>query len=97
MKPGQLRNVSGIILVNEKLKSNIILDCGEGTFKQIRDENIVLDDKPLIIWISHAHSDHHLGLLQIIYNLSNSHKDIYLIVPAIVVPWLIFFKEILGE
>ncbi|CAD8205598.1 unnamed protein product [Paramecium octaurelia] len=97
MKPGQLRNVSGIILVNEKLKSNIILDCGEGTFKQISDENIVLDDKPLIIWISHAHSDHHLGLLQIVHNLCNCHNEIYLIVPAIVVPWLMFFKEILGE
>ncbi|CAK95057.1 unnamed protein product (macronuclear) [Paramecium tetraurelia] len=97
MKPGQLRNVSGIILVNEKLKSNIILDCGEGTFKQISDENIVLDNKPLIIWISHAHSDHHLGLLQIVHNLCKCHNEIYLIVPAIVVPWLMFFKEILGE
>ncbi|CAD8089939.1 unnamed protein product [Paramecium sonneborni] len=97
MKPGQLRNVSGIILMNEKLNSNIILDCGEGTYKQITDEKIMLNNKPLIIWISHAHSDHHLGLLQITYNLRNSQKDIYLIVPAIVVPWLMYFQQILGE
>jgi len=33
MKPGKFRNVSGIIINSSNPVSNIILDCGESTWK----------------------------------------------------------------
>jgi len=37
MKPGKYRNVSGILLSDKTSDSFIILDSGEGTWKQIYD------------------------------------------------------------
>lgn len=65
MKPGKYRNVSSILI--KLIKCNILLDCGEGTYKQLIDQNVNICEKPLIIWISHAHSDHHLGMLNLIF------------------------------
>ena len=65
MKPGKYRNVSSNLI--SKPNANILLDCGEGTWKQLLDQNIDITNKPLLIWISHVHSDHHLGILNLIF------------------------------
>lgn len=70
MKPSKYRNVSSIYL--EMVPQNgILLDCGEGTYYQLynhfgfeRIDEIVLQTK--IIFITHIHSDHNLGILDLI-------------------------------
>lgn len=99
MKPGKYRNVTGNILsvVN---KGNIILDCGEGSYKQLVDCGIEICNKPLLIWISHSHSDHHMGILTILdeyRRLSNKFSEVFVIVPAVMVPWLSYYEIIIRE
>jgi ribonuclease Z len=65
------RNVSSI-LVNLSPETNILLDCGEGTLSQISilfgqqkyEEELM---KIKYIFVSHYHSDHHLGILNILF------------------------------
>lgn len=69
MYPSNYRNVSGILI--EFPDYNIIFDSGEGSFDQIYShygpENYkALLRKTKIIFISHIHGDHHLGLYQIL-------------------------------
>ena len=68
--PLPIRNVSGI-LVNIDPKNSILLDCGENTYGQLLNfygqENIVkILAKIKLIFISHHHSDHHLGLINLL-------------------------------
>ncbi|OII75721.1 hypothetical protein cand_029660 [Cryptosporidium andersoni] len=70
--PSRYRNVSGnIILVNKY--TSILLDCGEGSVSQIfylhgyRLEELLKFITTLkVCFISHAHADHYIGLLQLI-------------------------------
>jgi hypothetical protein len=66
--PSKYRNVSGT-LVSVK-GSNILLDCGEGTYGQLcrrfgNDVSKILRDLHTI-FISHLHADHHLGVFTIL-------------------------------
>ena len=62
--PGKYRNVSSTLI--ELPSSNILLDCGEGTLGQLfrvfgpRLEEVLM--KIRLIFISHLHADHHLGM-----------------------------------
>ncbi|KAF5375625.1 hypothetical protein D9757_008524 [Collybiopsis confluens] len=73
--PGKYRNVSATVLQIPKY-GNILLDCGEGTWGQLcrkfgtdRDEpdNVYAFLRDLkVIYISHAHADHHMGVGKIL-------------------------------
>ncbi|KAL9616778.1 MAG: hypothetical protein Q9160_008375 [Pyrenula sp. 1 TL-2023] len=73
--PSKYRNVSAT-LMRVPGRGSYLFDCGEGTLGQLKrvfspDElrSVLLDLK--MIWISHLHADHHLGLINILksYNL----------------------------
>lgn len=70
MKPSKYRNVSSI-LVEWTPYSYIMMDCGEGSHIQLtehygheRYEDVLVGLR--IIFITHIHSDHNLGLLDTI-------------------------------
>ena len=62
-----MRNVSSFLLaVNGR---GLLMDCGEGTVGQIVKKHGPSEAKRLmdsvdVVWISHMHADHHLGLLR---------------------------------
>lgn len=69
--PSKLRNVSATLLTIPKLSNGetggILLDCGEGTLGQLRrrfgyDGLKSVYEQLKMIFISHMHADHHLGL-----------------------------------
>lgn len=67
--PSKYRNVTSI-MINLFQDGVILMDTGEGTLGQIyrvfgkESEKIIMNIK--LIWISHLHADHHLGLVKII-------------------------------
>ena len=100
MKPSRYRNVSSILV--EWLPNNhMMFDCGEGSHIQLIDhygyqhyEQMLMGLR--IIFISHIHSDHNLGLLDLIsertkllkkHGLNLQANKLFLILPANVVPW----------
>ena len=68
--PSKYRNVSGT-LIRVPGSGSYLLDCGEGTLGQLSrifspsELQEVLKDLRLI-WISHMHCDHHLGLVSVV-------------------------------
>jgi ribonuclease BN (tRNA processing enzyme) len=79
--PSKYRNVSSLLVYVPVSSSGILLDCGEGTWQQLlylsppssafssqSNGNRALEWSKIIkmIWISHPHADHHLGLINII-------------------------------
>lgn len=68
MKPSTYRNVSGIYV--QYNNSSMLLDCGEGTYLQLLNhfgediEKVLMSLR--VIFITHVHSDHHLGILNLI-------------------------------
>ena len=88
------------ILINFKNKERfILLDCGEGTFNQIYDHfgpqyTVNILSRISLIFISHQHGDHYLGILKIIYEIQNNqnlrpNKDrVWIIAPVIIYSWI---------
>eukprot|EP00794_Sanderia_malayensis_P008752 gene8751-9687_t len=75
--PSKYRNVSSI-LVHTSPNSNVLLDCGEGTYGQIVNhygskaaEDII--KRLHFIFVSHMHADHHLGVIRIL----KIHKSLF--------------------
>jgi ribonuclease Z len=73
--PSKYRNVSSTLLSIPNLRAGqqgaMLLDCGEGTLGQMRrcygpDGMRSLYDELKMIFISHMHADHHLGLHSIL-------------------------------
>ncbi|RXG61372.1 Ribonuclease Z, mitochondrial [Armadillidium vulgare] len=68
--PNKTRNTSGIaVFINSK--STMLFDCGEGTYGQlVRHLGDASTAKFLlslsVIFISHKHADHHIGLIRIL-------------------------------
>lgn len=69
-QPSKYRNVSAIY-VHLFEHGGILLDCGEGTYAQLKRrygskgaDDVLLNLK--CIWISHIHADHHSGLPRIL-------------------------------
>lgn len=69
--PCKYRNVTGMLLRNSDGRC-MLLDVGEGTVGQLlrmqtspSDEADLLS-KITVVWISHPHADHHLGLLRLL-------------------------------
>eukprot|EP00741_Cyanophora_paradoxa_P019588 tig00021133_g18909.t1 len=68
--PSKLRNVSAIFL-NLFDKGTVLLDCGEGTYGQIVRKYGAEGARTALaglrlVWISHFHADHHVGLVKIL-------------------------------
>lgn len=63
--PCKYRNVSGIFIEPHGL----VLDAGEGTWAQMQSLSL---SQPRVVWISHPHADHHLGLLTLLRQARNN-------------------------
>ena len=78
--PGNRRNVSAIMIDRFHLGS-ILLDCGEGTWGQmvrllgLRKAQDVIR-RMTVLFISHMHADHHLGLLNLLHARTMAIKSI---------------------
>eukprot|EP00850_Spirogloea_muscicola_P006048 SM000028S10142 [mRNA] locus=s28:599100:604019:+ [translate_table: standard] len=69
-QPSKYRNVSSIY-VNLFHKGGLLLDCGEGTYAQLKRRHGPENADALVaglklVWISHIHADHHAGLARIL-------------------------------
>jgi ribonuclease BN (tRNA processing enzyme) len=100
--PSKYRNVSGIY-IHLFDRGGIILDCGEGTLGQLyrlygdETENILKNLR--MIWISHLHADHHLGMAKLMtlrQKLSPKEK-IIIVGPDILIKFLTEFSSCYGE
>jgi len=105
MKPGLYRNVSSIFIqLSEKFnKYNLLLDCGEGSYQQLHNyygekkTNEILN-KTKIIFLSHKHGDHMLGILKVIFeidkvkleknNISFEEDKVYIVAPKTLTKWI---------
>ena len=69
--PSSYRNVTGIYLDFFNLGA-MLMDCGEGTYGQLRRRYGQKADDAIrrlrMIWISHIHADHHAGLIRWCYD-----------------------------
>lgn len=111
MMPATYRNVSAISLtVGGNLpggESNILMDCGEGTFAQLVD---AVGGKPggiqrylerlRLIYITHIHPDHNLGLFKLLSEridlqkkLGKKFKPIFVVMPRNTLPILLRFNK----
>ncbi|KAG0614312.1 hypothetical protein M758_6G167300 [Ceratodon purpureus] len=68
-QPSKYRNVSAIY-VHLFERGGVMLDCGEGTYAQLKRRYGPGTDDVLaglkLVWISHIHADHHTGLARIL-------------------------------
>lgn len=92
--PCKHRNVSGIYLKQPDGRS-MLLDVGEGTIGQLlrahgsnKSPRTILENIK-VVWLSHPHADHHLGLLTLLH-LRQASDQIVLIAPL---PILRFLEE----
>lgn len=77
--PGKHRNVSGILLDLFE-RGGVLLDCGEGTWGQmVRLMGLEGAQRAVgmlrVIFISHMHADHHLGLLTVLHQRSKALRE----------------------
>lgn len=102
MIPNKTRNVSAN-LVHFSSDGCALLDCGEGTLGQIirfygRDGADDILKKLKMIYISHLHADHHLGLINILTRRRKLTSEKALVVaPHQINAWLSFYNYRIGE
>lgn len=99
--PNKTRNVSSI-LIHSSPDACILLDCGEGTWGQMirfygEEEATDLLAKLKLIYISHLHADHHIGLINILNTrrdiLGKTVEPIILLAPKQINAWLYFYNQ----
>ncbi|KAK4874327.1 hypothetical protein RN001_013687 [Aquatica leii] len=103
--PNKTRNTSGILYKLSE-NTNILLDCGEGTYGQLvrfygtdKAKSVLVNLKA--IFISHLHADHHIGLIGILQGrrkaLNETNKStaqkILLLAPKQIMTWLRFYDS----
>ncbi|ANQ09957.1 Ribonuclease Z [Plasmodium coatneyi] len=100
--PSTFRNVSGIIL-NIEENFRIVLDFGEGSLYQLywMSQSWLHFSKTIksikVVFISHAHADHHMGLYYLLHmrRLLFPHLDDPLIlIPSTLKSWMNLFGEL---
>ncbi|CAI7722229.1 ribonuclease Z, putative [Plasmodium vivax] len=100
--PSTFRNVSGIIL-NVEENFRIVLDFGEGSLYQLywMSQSWLHFSKTIksikVVFISHAHADHHMGLYYLLHmrRLLFPHLDDPLIlIPSTLKSWMNLFSEL---
>lgn len=104
--PSKYRNVTGMYLELEPSQpsssseggwAGMMLDCGEGSYGQlyrytggdrVRLQQLV--DKLKLIWVSHNHADHHLGILRMLSarSATSDVEPLLIIGPTPVDAWL---------
>lgn len=95
--PNKTRNVSSN-LIHISPETCFILDCGEGTLGQIvrfygRDESDEILKKLKLIYISHLHADHHLGLINVLNRRRKVTNDkVLILAPIQFNSWLSFYN-----
>ena len=99
--PTASRNTSGIF-VSLCNKVNFLLDCGQGSYEQLVD-HFAADTfqqqliKLRVIFITHIHADHNLGILNLIHERNKLLKKyglnqkLFLIIPFNVYNWYISY------
>eukprot|EP01130_Rhizamoeba_saxonica_P012824 TRINITY_DN5452_c0_g1_i2.p1 TRINITY_DN5452_c0_g1~~TRINITY_DN5452_c0_g1_i2.p1 ORF type:complete len:400 (-),score=81.66 TRINITY_DN5452_c0_g1_i2:187-1386(-) len=100
--PSKYRNVSATYIGFEN--GGVLLDCGEGTYGQMfRKFGTQLDDHLQnlnVVFISHLHADHHLGLFSILskrqslLEANDNYTPINIIGPTAFEFWLEEYSEI---
>lgn len=83
--------------------SNILIDCGEGTYGQLirffgHDKSNKILANIHAVYISHLHADHHIGLIgllqgrkQAINDLNLKREPVILFAPNQISSWLRFY------
>lgn len=95
--PNKTRNVSSN-LIHISPETCFILDCGEGTLGQIirfygHDESDEILKKLKLIYVSHLHADHHLGLINILNQRRKLTNDkVLILAPIQFNSWLSFYN-----
>lgn len=111
MMPATYRNVSAISLtVGNHLpqgESNILLDCGEGTFSQLVDAHSTIPggidrylERLRVVYITHVHPDHNLGIFKLLSErveaqkrLGRKFKPVFVVMPRNTTPILLRFNR----
>ncbi|GAW82432.1 hypothetical protein, conserved [Plasmodium gonderi] len=100
--PSTFRNVSGIILNIEK-NFSVVLDFGEGSLYQLywMSQSWINFSEAIksikIVFISHAHADHHMGLYYLLHmrKILFPHLDEPLIlIPLTLKKWICLYREL---
>ncbi|KAF7682502.1 Ribonuclease Z, mitochondrial [Astathelohania contejeani] len=90
--PNKYRNVSAIIYETKELLA--LLDCGEDTLGQIKriygNKTNQMLSKLKVIFITHSHADHHLGVAGILKSLNHT---IAVIGPRNLIDYLKYFHN----
>ena len=100
--PNKTRNVSAN-LIQISADNCAIFDCGEGTFGQIvrffgRDGADEILKNTRLIYISHLHADHHLGLINILNRRRKLSNDkVVLLAPIQINSFLSFYNYRIEE
>lgn len=100
--PNKTRNVSAN-LVHISEDNCALLDCGEGTLGQLirfygRDGADEVLKKLRLIYISHLHADHHLGLINILNRRRKvTSEKLMLLAPITMTAWLAFYNYQIEE
>lgn len=105
--PGKHRNVSSF-MIDMFERGGVLMDCGEGTWGQMvrvfgleKAKRVLCQLK--VIFISHMHADHHLGLLTLLHErtVALREHDAYrngpqpvIIGPHYLASWLESFQEV---
>jgi len=110
MKPSAFCNVSGIYLrFWQQSNYGFMLDCGEGSYFQLlhhygaeKTRDILKGLK--VIYITHIHTDHHAGLLQMIRERDRVMEEegleddpLFLLIPYICGTWINNFSQMVSR
>jgi len=110
MKPSGFCNVSGIYLrFWQQNNYGFMLDCGEGSYFQLlhhygADKTRDLLKGLKVIYITHIHTDHHAGLLQMIRERDRVMQEdgiendpLFLLIPYICGTWIHNFSQMVSK
>lgn len=105
MKPNHYRGASSIYVFNGD--SAVMMDCAEGSYGQIYDHFATKEEvdkcllKTRVVFITHIHGDHQLGILKIMKErdqlLSQMPEDkrtkLYIVTPTPMMKWMEGFRR----
>eukprot|EP01033_Poteriospumella_lacustris_P005253 gene5253-3754_t len=105
--PSKYRNVSSTLLYFHGSQAAMLLDCGEGSWHQLQRLSPPTLTEPTtaiqraqewsrliqLVWISHLHADHHLGLIHLIVQRklhlpADVFRPLFIIAPMFVLRFL---------
>eukprot|EP00474_Spongospora_subterranea_P005697 CRZ06155.1 hypothetical protein [Spongospora subterranea] len=92
--PSKYRSSSAIDLLIPSYGVRLLIDCGEGALGQMHR---IIPEKEFpsymaslrVVWISHKHADHHVGLLNVLRSRrQHTANDVTVIAPSTVLEWM---------